>query len=111
MSRLGVCVGGQLSSFQGLSGIGDLIVTCTSKHSRNRNAGFLIGQGFSKDEAIKKVGMVVEGITTTYAAYELAKKHSVEMPITEAMYNVLENGADAKEAVLGLMVREKKQEK
>ncbi len=110
MSRLGMCLGAEFSTFQGLSGIGDLIVTCTSKHSRNRNAGFLIGQGLKKDEAIKKIGMVVEGITTTYAAYELAKENNVDMPIVHAMYDVLENSADVKETVTKLMLREKKDE-
>ena len=110
ISRLGTCLGADFSTFQGLSGIGDLIVTCTSKHSRNRNAGFLIGQGLKKDEAIKKIGMVVEGITTTYAAYELSKENNVEMPIVEAMYDVLENSADVKETVTKLMLREKKDE-
>lgn len=110
ISRLGICLGAEFETFQGLSGIGDLIVTCTSKHSRNRNAGFLIGQGLSKDEAIKKVGMVVEGITTTYATYELAKMHNVEMPIVEAMYKVLEYNKDVKETVTRLMLREKKDE-
>ncbi len=88
-----------------------MIVTCTSKHSRNYNAGNLIGQGLKKDEAIKKIGMVVEGIPTTYAAYELSKKLNVDMPIVGAMYDVLENDADVKETVNKLMLRDKKDEK
>ncbi|MGB4439062.1 MAG: NAD(P)H-dependent glycerol-3-phosphate dehydrogenase, partial [Sedimentibacter sp.] len=111
IARLGIAMGADVHTFYGLSGIGDLIATCTSRHSRNRNAGFLIGQGLSKDEAVKKVGMVVEGITTTYAAYELAKKLNVEMPIVDAMYDVLENNADVKETVNKLMLRDKKEEK
>jgi len=111
IARLGIAMGADIHTFYGLSGIGDLIATCTSRHSRNRNAGFLIGQGLSKDEAVKKVGMVVEGITTTYAAYELAKKLNVEMPIVDAMYDVLENNADVKETVNKLMLRDKKEEK
>jgi len=111
IARLGIAMGADVHTFFGLSGIGDLIATCTSRHSRNRNAGFLIGQGLSKDEAVKKVGMVVEGITTTYAAYELAKKLNVEMPIVDAMYDVLENNADVKETVNKLMLRDKKEEK
>lgn len=111
IARLGVALGADIHTFSGLSGIGDLIVTCTSKHSRNRNAGYLIGQGFSKDEAIHKVGMVVEGISTTYAAYFLAKKLNIDMPIVDAMYDILENNADVKETVNKLMVREKKDEK
>lgn len=110
ISRLGMCLGADFATFQGLSGIGDLIATCTSKHSRNRNAGFLIGQGKKKDEAIKEIGMVVEGITTTFAAYELAKENNVDMPIVNAMYDVLENSADVKETVTKLMLREKKDE-
>jgi len=111
IARLGIAMGADVKTFFGLSGIGDLIVTCTSKHSRNWNAGYLIGQGLSKDEAAKKVGMVVEGISTTYAAYELAKKLNVEMPIVDAMYDVLENNADVKETVNKLMLRDKKEEK
>lgn len=111
IARLGVAMGANIHTFYGLSGIGDLIVTCTSAHSRNRNAGYLIGQGMTKDEAIKKVGMVVEGIPTTYAAYELSKKINVEMPIVNAMYEVLENNGDVKEAVNKLMLRDKKEEK
>ena len=111
IARLGVAMGADIHTFSGLSGIGDLIVTCTSKHSRNRNAGFLIGQGYTKDEAIKKVGMVVEGISTTYAAYSLAHKLNIEMPIVDAMYDILENNADVKETVSRLMLREKKDEK
>jgi glycerol-3-phosphate dehydrogenase (NAD(P)+) len=111
IARLGVAMGAKVQTFYGLSGIGDLIVTCTSKLSRNWNAGYLIGQGLKKDEAIKKVGMVVEGIPTTYAAYELSKKLNVEMPIVTAMYEVLEHGADAKETVNKLMLRDKKEER
>ncbi len=111
IARLGVAMGAKVQTFYGLSGIGDLIVTCTSKLSRNWNAGYLIGQGLKKDEAIKKVGMVVEGIPTTYAAYELSKKLNVEMPIVTTMYEVLEHGADAKETVNKLMLRDKKEER
>lgn len=111
IARLGIAMGADVHTFYGLSGIGDLIVTCTSKHSRNWNAGYLIGQGLTKDEAIKKIGMVVEGIPTTYAAYELSKKLNVDMPIVNAMYDVLENNADVKETVNKLMLRDKKEEK
>lgn len=111
IARLGIAMGADVHTFFGLSGIGDLIVTCTSKHSRNWNAGYLIGQGMTKDEAIKKIGMAVEGIPTTYGAYELSKKLNVEMPIVDAMYNVLENDADVKETVTRLMLRDKKEEK
>ena len=111
IARLGIAMGADVHTFYGLSGIGDLIVTCTSQHSRNWNAGYLIGQGLSKDEAIKKIGMVVEGIPTTYAAYALSKKLNVDMPIVDAMYDVLENNADVKETVNKLMLRDKKEEK
>ncbi len=111
IARLGIALGADVHTFYGLSGIGDLIVTCTSVHSRNRSAGFLIGQGLTKDEAIHKVGMVVEGITTTYAAYELSKKLNINMPIVDAMYDVLHNNADVKETVNKLMLRDKKEEK
>ena len=111
IARLGIAMGADAHTFYGLSGIGDLIVTCTSKHSRNWNAGYLIGQGLSKDEAIKKIGMIVEGIPTTYAAYELSKKINVDMPIVDAMYDILENNADVKETVNKLMLRDKKEEK
>jgi len=111
IARLGIAMGADVHTFYGLTGIGDLIVTCTSKHSRNYNAGNLIGQGLKKDEAIKKIGMVVEGIPTTYAAYELSKKLNVDMPIVGAMYDVLENDADVKETVNKLMLRDKKDEK
>lgn len=111
IARLGIAMGADVHTFFGLSGIGDLIVTCTSKHSRNWNAGYLIGQGLTKDEAIQKIGMVVEGIPTTYAAYELAKKLNVDMPIVDAMYDVLENNEDVKETVNKLMLRDKKEEK
>ena len=111
IARLGIAMGADIHTFYGLTGIGDLIVTCTSKHSRNWNAGYLIGQGYTKDEAIKKVGMIVEGIPTTYAAYELSKKLNVDMPIVDAMYDVLENNADVKETVNKLMLRDKKEER
>lgn len=110
ITRLGVKMGANPQTFAGLSGIGDLIVTCTSMHSRNRRAGILIGEGKSMDEAIKEVGMVVEGILTTKSAYMLSKKYEVEMPITSELYNVLYKGKDVKKAVINLMGRKKKQE-
>lgn len=110
ISRLGQKLGAKGSTFLGLSGIGDLIVTCTSKHSRNRKAGQLIGQGYSKIEALERVGMVVEGVSTTYAAYELSIKNKVQMPIVEELYGVLENNNNVKESVMKLMLREKKGE-
>ncbi len=110
MARLGQAMGGQFNTFLGLSGIGDLIVTCTSLHSRNRKAGILIGKGNTVDEAIKETGMVVEGIKTTKSAYELSKKYKVNMPITEEIYKLIYEGGDVEEAVKRLMMREKKSE-
>ena len=90
--------------------MGDLIVTCTSMHSRNRRAGILIGQGMSPEQAVEEVKMVVEGFYTTKAAYLLAKKMNIEMPIVEQAYGVLFEGKDPKTAVMSLMVRGKKHE-
>lgn len=108
--RLGMALGAKRETFSGLTGIGDLIVTCTSMHSRNRRAGILIGQGKTKDEAVNEVKMVVEGITTAKAAYELSQKLGIPMPITKKAYDVLFNGQDAKSAVYELMNRDKKSE-
>lgn len=110
MARLGEKMGAQINTFSGLSGIGDLIVTCTSMHSRNRRAGILIGQGMKIDDAIKKIGMVVEGIRTTKSTFELAKKYNINMPITEEIYGVLYENKDVKNSVLNLMVRDRKHE-
>lgn len=110
MTRLGVSLGASPDTFAGLAGIGDLIVTCTSMHSRNRRCGIMIGEGMKPSEATEKVGMVVEGMFTTEAAYELAKKVGVEMPITEQIYMIINDKVDAKDAVMNLMSRQKKHE-
>lgn len=110
IARLGVKLGAHEKTFSGLSGVGDLIVTCTSMHSRNRRAGILIGKGKSLDEALKEVHMTVEGVYATRAAYALSQKYNVEMPITEAAYNVLFNGTDPRTAVNMLMTRGRKSE-
>lgn len=110
ITRLGVAMGADAMTFLGLAGMGDLIVTCTSMHSRNRRAGILIGQGKSPEAAVEEVKMVVEGFYTTRAAYLLAQKMGVEMPIVEQAYGVLFEGKDPKEAVMSLMIREKKHE-
>ncbi|MBQ5777741.1 MAG: NAD(P)-dependent glycerol-3-phosphate dehydrogenase, partial [Oscillospiraceae bacterium] len=110
MIRLGVALGGKEETFSGLAGLGDLIVTCMSMHSRNRRAGILIGQGATSEKAIEKIGAVVEGYYATQSAIELAGKVNVEMPITEEMYKILFEGANAKEALFRLMGREKKSE-
>lgn len=110
MAKLGVKVGAKSETFSGLSGIGDLIVTCTSMHSRNRRAGILIGQGMQVEEATKKIGMVVEGIKTTKSAFYLSKEYDIDMPITEELYNVLYNGKNVENSVSNLMLRDKKHE-
>ncbi len=109
-ARLGVALGAKKETFTGLAGVGDLIVTCTSMHSRNRRAGILIGQGKDAQTAMKEVGAVVEGYYAAKSAYELGKAKGIEMPITEAAYKVLYEGADVKEAVRGLLVRQRKAE-
>lgn len=111
MARLGTAMGANEKTFMGLSGVGDLIVTCTSMHSRNRRAGILLGQGKSLQETLDTVHMVVEGVNTVKAAYEMAHRHGVEMPIVNEAYNILYNGADARKAVLSLMTREKREER
>ncbi|GAB6169989.1 NAD(P)H-dependent glycerol-3-phosphate dehydrogenase [Clostridium carnis] len=108
--RIGMKLGGRAETFLGLTGMGDLIVTCTSLHSRNRKAGFLIGSGKSTEEAIEEVGMVVEGIKACKAFYELKEKLSIEMPITDILYKILFENKNPKEAVIDLMAREKKDE-
>lgn len=110
IARLGVALGGKTATFAGLSGMGDLIVTCTSMHSRNRRAGIYIGQGFTAKEAVEKVGMTVEGYRTTLAAWRLAKKAGVEMPIVNECYQVLYEGKDPHEAIGDLMMRQRKHE-
>lgn len=110
IARLGVALGAQRETFAGLSGVGDLIVTCTSLHSRNRRAGVFIGQGNTAKQALEKVGMTVEGYLATKAAYELAKKMGIEMPIVEQCYEVLYKGKPPKEAISDLMSRPKRHE-
>ena len=109
-ARLGVALGARKETFTGLAGVGDLIVTCTSMHSRNRRAGILIGQGKDVQEAMKEVCAVVEGYYAAKSAYELGKQEGIDMPITEAAYKVLYEGADVKEAVKGLLSRQRKAE-
>lgn len=109
-ARLGIALGAQKETFAGLAGVGDLIVTCTSMHSRNRRAGILIGQGKNAQEAMKEVGAVVEGYYAAKAAYALGKAMGVEMPITEAAYRVLYEGVPAKEVVQALLLRSRKSE-
>ena len=105
IGRLGVAMGAKALTFAGLTGVGDLIVTCTSMHSRNRRAGILLGQGIPLDQVLREVGMVVEGVRTAKGAYFLARKFKVEMPIVEQAYQVLFEGASPYQAVKNLMQR------
>lgn len=109
IARLGVALGGKAETFAGLTGIGDLIVTCTSMHSRNRRAGILIGQGVDPQEAVRRIG-TVEGYTCSKVAWELCKKQNVYMPITEQLHEVLHNGKEVKDALEYLMARPKRHE-
>ena len=110
ISRIGIKMGANPKTFSGLAGIGDLIVTCTSMHSRNNRCGELIGKGYSYEEASHQIGMVVEGYHALEAAMELSKKYKVEMPITEAVYNVIKGGCSTHQAMFSLMNREMKSE-
>lgn len=110
IARLGMAMGGENKTFYGLTGLGDLIVTCGSQHSRNRRAGELIGKGYSIEEARKQIGMTIESIDNIDVAYELSKKYNIEMPIVETVYNVLYNGLKSQEAVNILMTRDAKAE-
>ena len=107
ISRLGIAMGGKAETFGGLTGIGDLIVTCASMHSRNRRAGILIGKGYTMKEAMDEVQMVVEGVYSAKAGLALARKYQVSMPIIESVNEVLFDGKSAKEAVADLMLRDK----
>ena len=106
--KLGIAMGGNQETFYGLSGLGDLIVTCMSEHSRNRRAGRLIGKGYTVEQAQKEIGMAIESIDNIEAAYQLSKKYNIEMPIVEAVYDVLYNGLEPREAVNMLMTRKRK---
>ena len=108
--RLGIAMGGKEKTFYGLTGLGDLIVTCSSEHSRNRRAGKMVGEGYTIEETKKAVGMTIESIDNIDVAYKLSKKYNIEMPIVDAVYNVLYNGLDPKKAVDNLMTRTIKEE-
>ena len=110
ITRLGLAMGCKRRTFMGLAGIGDLIVTCTSRHSRNNRCGELIGMGMSYDEAQTKIGMVVEGYHALEAAIRLAQKYSVELPITEAVYSIIKRGEKPQDAITRLMNRNIKNE-
>lgn len=110
ITRLGVAMGAESKTFYGLTGLGDLIVTCGSQHSRNRRAGKLIAEGYSVEETKKEIGMTIESIDNIDVAYSLAKKYNIEMPIVETVYNVLYHNLNPKDAVNILMTRELKAE-
>lgn len=110
ISRLGVAMGGNHNTFYGLSGLGDLIVTCLSEHSRNRRAGRCIGKGLSVEETREEIGMVVESFDNIEVTYKLSKKYNIEMPIVNTVYDILYNNLEPREAVKRLMTREKKSE-
>ena len=110
MTRLGEAMGGKHDTFYGLSGLGDLIVTCMSEHSRNRRAGRLIGKGYTVEQARQEIGMVIESIDNIDVAYKLGQKYNIEMPIVNSVYDVLYNNLDPKEAVTMLMTRKRKSE-
>lgn len=108
ITRLGMAMGGKHDTFYGLSGLGDLIVTCMSEHSRNRRAGRLIGKGYTVEQARAEIGMVIESIDNIEVAYKLAKKYNIEMPIVNVVYDVLYNGLNPRDGVTILMTRGKK---
>lgn len=110
ITRLGEAMGGKHDTFYGLSGLGDLIVTCMSEHSRNRRAGRLIGKGYTVEQARQEIGMIIESIDNIDVAYKLAQKYNIEMPIVNSVYDVLYNNLDPKEAVTMLMTRKRKSE-
>lgn len=110
VSRMGIAAGAEPATFAGLAGVGDLIVTCASKHSRNRRAGVLLGQGHRLDQVLKEVGMVVEGVRATEAAEAMSRKYNVPMPICHEIYQILFQEKPAQEAVAALMGRSKKGE-
>ena len=111
ITRLGVAMGADPLTFIGLSGFGDLVVTCTSVHSRNWRTGNLLGKGKKLDDILESMGMIVEGVATTKSAYELSETLNVEMPITETIYAVLYQDKDVKEAIQDIMIRDRKSEK
>ena len=110
ITRLGLAMGCKRRTFMGLAGIGDLIVTCTSRHSRNNRCGELIGRGMTYEEASREIGMVVEGYHALEAAMELSKKYEVSLPITEAVYDVIKGGLSPRDAMNNLMTRDLKSE-
>ena len=110
IQRLGLKYGAKAQTFMGLTGMGDLVLTCTDNQSRNRRFGLYLGQGCSQEEAFEKIQQVVEGHETVKTAYQLSQKHNIEMPITKAIYQMLYEGVAAKDAVINLLSRQAKSE-
>ena len=110
MKRMGQLLGAHSDTFSGLTGMGDLIVTCTSSHSRNRSVGFRIGQGEKLDDIVNSMNMVAEGVKTTKSVRDWAEKNHVEMPITQAVYSILFENMDPRDALYKLMTRDPKDE-
>ena len=110
ITRLGVKLGAEMNTFAGLSGLGDMVTTCSSEHSRNRRVGFLLGKGKSLNDILSEINMVAEGVATTKSGYELSQKHEIEMPITAEVYKVLFENKSPKKAVEDLMIRKLKSE-
>ena len=110
MQSYGESLGGKRETFYGLTGLGDLIVTCLSEHSRNRRAGKLVGEGMPLQQVRKEIGMVIEGVDNIEVAYELAKKHKIETPIINTVYEMLYSNLEPQKAVKILMTRDKKSE-
>ena len=110
MTRLGMARGGRMETFMGLSGMGDLVVTCYSNHSRNLTAGRLLAKGMPLDECLKQIGQVVEGVPNTLSTYQMARALGVRTPITDAMYEILYMGKHPSDALQELMVRDLREE-
>ena len=110
ITKIGLAMGANVNTFSGLTGIGDIVVTATSVHSRNHKAGYLLGQGYSLEETLEKVGMVVEGLNSLDAALELEKKYNLQLPIIDTVAAIIEGKVKVKEAVSRLFARNKKNE-
>ena len=110
MTRLGVAMGAETATFSGLAGMGDLVLTCTGSLSRNRTVGYRLGQGESLDEILSDMTAVAEGVKTAAAVHELAARHSVEMPIVEQVYQIVQEGKRPSDALKALMLRDPKPE-
>ena len=110
ITKIGLAMGANINTFSGLTGIGDIVVTATSVHSRNHKAGYLLGQGYSLEETLQKVGMVVEGLNSLEAAIELEKKYNLQLPIIDTVAAIIAGKTSVKDAVPALFARSKKDE-